>query len=95
MDVLLTYDVNTQTAEGERRLRRVAKICEGYGRRVQYSVFEMVITEVQMIRLKTAISRIITDLDSIRVYRLEGAAFDQVETLGRRDVIGHRDPWIV
>lgn len=95
MDVLLTYDVNTQTVEGERRLRKVAKICEGYGRRVQYSVFEMVVTEVQMVRLKSALSGIITGRDSIRVYRLEGAAFDHVETLGRRAMIDHRDPWIV
>lgn len=95
MDVLLTYDVNTQTTEGERRLRRVAKVCEGYGRRVQYSVFEMVVTEVEMVRLRAALAQIITGRDSIRIYRLEGHALDDVQTLGRHEVIGHRDPWIV
>ena len=40
MEILVTYDVNTETAEGRRRLRRVAKVCERFGQRVQFSVFE-------------------------------------------------------
>ena len=40
MLVLITYDVNTQTAAGRKRLRKVAKQCVNYGQRVQNSVFE-------------------------------------------------------
>ena len=43
MLVLVTYDVNTETAEGEKRLRRVAKCCVKFGQRVQKSVFECVL----------------------------------------------------
>jgi CRISPR associated protein Cas2 len=32
--------LETVTREGRRRLRRVARVCEDYGQRVQYSVFE-------------------------------------------------------
>ena len=48
MFVLVTYDVNTETAEGRRRLRTVAKICKNYGTRVQNSVFECVVDSVQL-----------------------------------------------
>ena len=43
MLVLVTYDVNTEGAEGKRRLRHVAKICESCGQRVQHSVFECLV----------------------------------------------------
>ena len=45
MMVLVTYDVSTETKEGRRRLRRVAKLCENYGQRVQFSVFECVVED--------------------------------------------------
>lgn len=51
MDVLLAYDVDTTTPEGRRRLRRMAKLCEGYGSRVQKSVFEIATDEVGMLML--------------------------------------------
>ncbi|MBI3966168.1 MAG: CRISPR-associated endonuclease Cas2, partial [Chloroflexi bacterium] len=43
MEVLVTYDVATESVEGQRRLRRVAKVCEAYGQRVQKSVFECLV----------------------------------------------------
>ena len=44
MLVLVTYDVNTETAAGRKRLRKVAKACVDYGQRVQNSVFECMLT---------------------------------------------------
>jgi CRISPR-associated protein Cas2 len=71
MDVLVTYDVSTETAAGRRRLRRVAKACEGYGQRVQKSVFECALTEVQLERLVHRLVGLIDPAeDSLRVYRL-------------------------
>ncbi len=45
MDVLVAYDVNTETKDGRRRLRRVAVVCKDFGQRVQYSVFECNVNE--------------------------------------------------
>lgn len=60
MELLVTYDVSTETKEGRRRLRRVAKVCEGYGQRVQKSVFECVVDGV---RREELISRLMDAID--------------------------------
>ena len=59
MLVLITYDVNTETAAGKKRLRKVAKQCVNYGRRVQNSVFECIVDNVQCIELKAVLTDII------------------------------------
>jgi CRISPR-associated protein Cas2 len=71
MQVLITYDVSTTTPEGERRLRRVAQACLNFGQRVQKSVFECVVTEIQYEELKRQLLAIIdAQTDSLRLYRL-------------------------
>lgn len=95
MDLLITYDVNTTTKEGKRRLRTVAKICEGYGQRVQNSVFEVVLTETQLVRLRGQLMSVVSSLDSIRLYRMEGLALNRVETLGHPSAVSHRDAWVL
>jgi len=71
MLVLITYDVRTDTKEGQKRLRNVAKICENYGQRVQKSVFECLVDPKQWTRLKQRISdEIKSDEDSLRFYFL-------------------------
>ena len=55
MLVLITYDVNTETAAGKTRLRKVAKQCVNYGRRVQNSVFECLLDGAQCVRLKAVL----------------------------------------
>ena len=71
MELMVTYDVSTETREGRRRLRRVAKVCEGYGQRVQKSVFECIVDGVQREQL---VSRLLAEIDqgmdSLRIYRL-------------------------
>ena len=47
MLVLVTYDVNTETTAGKKRLRKVAKACVNYGQRVQNSVFECLLDAAQ------------------------------------------------
>lgn len=69
MMVLVTYDVDTTSQVGCRRLRRVAKECVNYGHRVQNSVFECVLTEAQYVLLRSSLENIIDkDTDSIRFY---------------------------
>ena len=71
MLVLITYDVNTETAAGRTRLRRVAKQCVNYGRRVQNSVFECMLDQAQCVTLKAILMDIIDEkVDSLRFYYL-------------------------
>ncbi|CAO5167470.1 CRISPR-associated endoribonuclease Cas2 [Frankia sp. AiPs1] len=96
MDLLLTYDVDTTTPDGNRRLRKVAKICEGHGIRVQKSVFEIVCTEPQRIQLEHTIRQVIDDtLDSIRIYQLPHHTLDTVHHLGTGPHPTHRADHII
>lgn len=83
MCILVTYDVDTTDKPGQRRLRRVAKACQDYGQRVQNSVFECELTEVQFCLLKEHIRGIIdVDADSVRFYHLNRSENRRVEVLG-------------
>jgi CRISPR-associated protein Cas2 len=85
MMVLVTYDVNTETPEGRRRLRQVAKECVNYGQRVQNSVFECLIDPTQFAKLKHSLNGIMDkDLDSIRFYYLGTNWQNRVEHLGNK-----------
>ncbi|GAA3748270.1 CRISPR-associated endonuclease Cas2 [Salinactinospora qingdaonensis] len=96
MHILLTYDVNTTTPEGRRRLRSVAKLCEGYGQRVQKSVFEILSDEPGLLKLLDRIMRTIDEeADSIRVYRLPPDGFTTVRTLGQARLTPHNDALIL
>lgn len=83
MYILVTYDVDTTDELGPRRLRRVAKACLDYGQRVQNSVFECELTEVQFCLLKGKIRNIIDpSKDSIRFYHLNRNDNRRVEVIG-------------
>jgi CRISPR-associated protein Cas2 len=96
MDVLITYDVATATVEGQRRLARVAKVCEAFGVRVQYSVFECRLSGAGLERLRAAIAaEIDPGQDSIRIYRFPGSLIDSVETIGNERQWQAGASWIV
>jgi CRISPR-associated protein Cas2 len=96
MDLLVTYDVDTTDLAGEARLRRVAKACEAFGHRVQKSVFEVICTDADKLRLLARLHAIIdTDRDSIRFYRLPAGALNSVEHLGRSRTTDPRGPFII
>ncbi|MGH3274427.1 MAG: CRISPR-associated endonuclease Cas2 [Streptosporangiaceae bacterium] len=96
MELLVTYDVNTTTPEGRRRLRKVAQLCEGYGLRVQKSVFEVVCNDADLLQLTDSIRRVIDPArDSIRIYRMQQGAFRNTRTLGTASALPHRDPLIL
>mgnify|MGYP003293726807 CR=1 FL=1 len=83
MYILVTYDVNTEDKDGRKRLAKVARLCKDYGQRVQNSVFECVVTEVQMIQLKNNLLNIMdTTIDSIRIYFLNKNENRRIITLG-------------
>jgi len=71
MLIIVTYDVCTETREGRKRLRRVAKICEGTGQRVQKSVFECKVNLMQYEELeRRLLAEIDEKEDNLRLYRL-------------------------
>lgn len=83
MLVLITYDVNTETVAGKARLRKVAKQCVNYGRRVQNSVFECILDSAQCVRLKALLTEIIDEKkDSLRFYYLGNNYKTKVEHVG-------------
>lgn len=83
MLVLITYDVNTETSAGKTRLRKVAKQCVNYGRRVQNSVFECILDNAQCVLLKSLLADIIDkEVDSLRFYYLGNKYKTKVETIG-------------
>lgn len=83
MLVLITYDVNTETAAGRKRLRKVAKACVDHGQRVQNSVFECLLDAAQYAQLKAQLEDLV-DLqqDSLRFYQLGNQYKSKVEQLG-------------
>ncbi|MEE0419286.1 MAG: CRISPR-associated endonuclease Cas2 [Lachnospiraceae bacterium] len=83
MLVLITYDVNTETAAGKSRLRKVAKQCVNYGRRVQNSVFECILDNAQCLSLKSVLVELIDEeVDSLRFYYLGNHYKTKVEHVG-------------
>lgn len=88
MFVLVTYDVATTTKEGRRRLRQVAKLCVGFGQRVQDSVFECQIDPTQWMRLKLLLLDVYNpDEDSLRFYFLGSNWRHRVEHHGTKTSI--------
>jgi CRISPR-associated protein Cas2 len=95
VDVLVTYDVNTETKEGRRRLRKVATVCKDFGQRVQYSVFECRVTDAQLESLRARLLKIIDDEeDSLRIYRLHPPRENNIESYGQDSYISYEDPLI-
>lgn len=83
MLILITYDVETATVEGRKRLRKVARECINYGHRVQNSVFECFLSEAQFVILREKLKEIINNTtDSIRFYFLGNNWERHVESLG-------------
>ncbi len=86
MLVLITYDVNTETDAGKRRLRRVAKQCVNYGQRVQNSVFECIMDAAKCREVKNKLEKIIDkDKDSLRFYYLGNNYKSKVEHVGAKE----------
>lgn len=85
MMVLITYDVSFSSEVGKTRLRRIAKICQDYGTRVQYSVFECDIDPAQWVRLKAELlATYDEDVDSLRFYILGKSWRSKVEHHGAK-----------
>lgn len=95
MLMLITYDVATSSKNGIKRLRKVSKVCQKYGVRVQNSVFECIVDNTQMTKLKIELLNVIDySEDSLRFYRLGDNYKNKVEHFGVKDVLGVEEPLI-
>lgn len=96
MMILVSYDVAVTTPGGARRLRRVAKECQNYGQRVQYSIFECVVNPAQWTIFKNKLESIIDNkTDSLRYYYLGANYKKKVEHFGAKPSIDMDDPVII
>ena len=85
MLVLVTYDVDTTSVAGRRRLRHVSKICRSYGQRVQFSVFECDVDPAQLCVLKGKLYKAIdASTDSLRFYNLGKNYQSRIEHYGAK-----------
>lgn len=96
MLVLITYDVNTETPAGRKRLRKVAKRCVDHGQRVQNSVFECLLDAAQYAVLKAELTALIDPaLDSLRFYQLGNNYKSKVEQYRRSSALRAGRPAVV
>ena len=96
MLVLITYDVNTEDAEGRRRLRRIAKQCVNYGQRVQGSVFECLLDAAQCRSLQAELCKIMDpQKDSLRFYYLGNHYESKIEHFGAKTSYSPEDTLIL
>lgn len=96
MLIIVTYDVSTETAAGRRRLRRVAKACESVGQRVQKSVFECEVTEMQFEQLeRTLVAEIDETEDNLRFYRITEPTNIRVRQYGKFRSVDFDGPLVV
>ncbi len=96
MLVIVCYDGNTETREGRRRLRRVAKVCESVGQRVQKSVFECQVDVMKMEQLeRTLLAEIKPEEDNLRLYRLPDTRGCEVREHGTFRATDFEGPLVV
>jgi CRISPR-associated protein Cas2 len=96
MLVLVTYDVRSDDKTGQRRLRHVAKLCQSFGQRVQFSVFECVVDPAQFAALKARLLREIDpEVDSLRFYFLGSNWRHRVEHVGAKASYDPNGPLIL
>ena len=96
MNVLISYDVSTETPAGRRRLRKVAQACQDFGQRVQKSVFECSVSEAQFEEVVRRLLEIIEKTeDSLRVYRLVEPKEKYVQVYGLDGSVDFDEPLVL
>jgi CRISPR-associated protein Cas2 len=96
MLVLISYDVSTMDKAGRARLRKVAKMCQNYGQRVQLSVFECIIDPAQWTMLrKRLVDIIVPEEDSLRFYFLGSNWRGKIEHIGIKGSFDQEGPLLV
>ncbi len=96
MDVLVTYDIADTEKSGASRLKRIAKVCEKYGQRIQFSVFECRLSPTRFARMTAELKDAIDGrYDSVIIFRFPGNIDDAKIQFGIPRARELGDPWIV
>lgn len=96
MDVLVAYDIANTQGDGRRRLQEIATVCETFGTRVQFSVFECRLSPEALVRLTGQILDVIDPVrDSVLIYRFEGSVAKTRTRLGCKRPHEVDEPWII
>ena len=96
MYILVAYDVSTESTEGRRRLRNVARICQDFGQRVQKSVFECSVSEMQYEEVTRQLLQVLRkDEDSLRIYRLTEPKEKYIRVYGIDTAIDFNEPLVL
>ena len=96
MLILVCYDISTVTKRGKKRLRAVARACENYGVRVQYSIFECILNDAQWALLREELLETMDPTtDSLRFYKLDKTSKEAIEHYGNRMPIDLDAPLIL
>ena len=96
MDLLVTYDIAETDGSGATRLKRIAQVCERYGERVQFSVFQCRLSPTRLARMIGEVEDVIDRrLDSVIVYRFSGRIEDAATYLGRKQARELGQPWVI
>jgi len=96
MEILVAYDVATEKPEGQRRLRHVAQVCQNFGQRVQKSVFECSVSEMQYEKLRRELLECIDEEeDNLRIYRLQTPKDQFIERYGVNRGVDFQGPLVV
>lgn len=96
MEILVVYDIATVSQDGQRRLRKVAQLCQAYGQRVQKSVFECIVNDGQAEQLRHQLLGVMDQAeDSLRIYRLREPRARFTFVAGQRPRFDLRDPLVV
>lgn len=94
--VLVSYDVSTISAGGERRLRRIARTCTDYGQRVQFSVFELEVDLARWVMIRQHLCDLIDpEVDSLRFYFLGAKWRGRVEHVGAKPALDLNGPLVL
>ncbi|KXU34575.1 CRISPR-associated protein Cas2 [Ventosimonas gracilis] len=96
MLILVSYDVSTIAVGGEKRLRRIAKVCQDFGQRVQFSVFELDVDNARWVGIRQRLCDLINpDTDSLRFYYLGNNWQNKVEHVGAKPVLDLHGPLVL
>ncbi len=96
MFVLVSYDVDTRDAEGRKRLRNIARICQNWGQRVQFSVFECLVDPAEWATLRNRlVGAMDEEKDSLRFYFLGANWKHRVEHVGAKPTLDQEGPLVV
>ena len=87
---MVAYDI-----QDDRRRLKTAKVCKDFGERVQKSVFECILEETQLERMKNRISGLINpEEDGVRIYRLCAGCLKETEIIGC-GILSHDEETII